>query len=511
MDVLVDNTVLLVDDEADVRDVLKVSLEDLGYTVVCAEDGEEAVSLFKEHTPPIVLADIKMPKMDGIELLEKIKQMNPETEVIMITGHGDMNFAVRSFRFDATDFITKPIGMEPLERALKRARDKITVRRQFYDYTRNLETMLSEKNRRLYEKTGDATRSVSGQSLDTGSMQQVLEHLPCYIILYDSDLRILEANSYFIENFGEANGQHCYTVCRRLEEPCPDCPVKKTFSRGKSCQYETEFITKDGRTRKVLVWTLPVFNTEANSVERVMSVATDLEQVSELQDHLSSLGLMMGSLSHGIKGLLTGLDSGMYLINTGLAKENGHRTEEGLKIVQETTQKLKKVVLDILFYAKEREFKKETLDVKVFAEDINQVVESKIRSHGIAYRKVYADDPGTFEIDANYMIQALINILENAINACTEDKEKTGHHEIVFSVRPENNRVCFEITDNGVGMDKETQNNMFNLFYSTRGTKGTGLGLFITRKIIEDHGGEIKVDSNPGEGTRVLVYVPRRV
>ncbi len=495
----VDNTILLADDEADVRDVMRMSLEDLGYTVICAEDGQQAVDLFKEHSPPIVLTDIKMPGMDGIELLEKIKRMDPETEVIMITGHGDMNFAIKSFRFDATDFITKPIAMEALERALKRARDKITVRRQFYAYTRNLEAMLSEKSGRRPEESDQTTAS---------TMQRVLEHLPCYISLYDEDLRIIEANSYFIENFGDAAGKHCYDVCKRRDEPCQDCPVKKTFSRGKSCQHETQYITIDGRTRKVLVWTLPVFDALEKSVEQVMSVATDLEQVSELQDHLSSLGLMIGSLSHGIKGLLTGLDSGMYLINSGMAKENGQRTKEGLQIVKETTERLKKVVLDILFYAKEREFKKERVPVKAFADDLSKVVEARIQSHGIAFRKDFKDGMGELAIDVNFMIQALINVFENAISACIDDKREARDHEIVLSVHPENGRVCFAITDNGIGMDDETRKNMFNLFFSTRGSKGTGLGLFITRKIIEDHGGEIRVESTPGEGTIVSVYIP---
>jgi signal transduction histidine kinase/FixJ family two-component response regulator len=500
LETAVDYTVLLVDDEADVRDVMKISLEELGYGVICAKDGVEAMALFKQHSPPIVLADIRMPNMDGIELLEKIKQIDPETEVIMITGHGDMNFAIKSFRFDATDFIPKPIGVDSLERALKRARDRIILRKQFYEYTHNLEKMLSEKSRMLQEGSGQ-----------TGSMQQVLQQLPCYISLYDKDLRIVEANSYFIENFGEAAGQFCYFVCRQQEAPCRDCPVKKTFERGKSCQHETEFINKDGRTRKVLVWTLPVFHPgESTVVDRVMSVATDLERISELQDHLSSLGLMMGSLSHGIKGLLTGLDSGMYLINSGMAKENGQRTEDGLRIVKETSEKLKKVVLDILFYAKEREFKKEKIQVKAFAEDISRVVESRIQSYGISFKKIYEEDPGEFIIDANYMLQALINILENAINACIEDKSKTGKHEIVLRVRSESDgRVRFEIKDNGIGMDKETRENMFNLFFSTRRSQGTGLGLFITRKVVEDHGGKIDVASTPGKGTTVTVYLSR--
>ena len=506
----VDNTILLVDDEEDVRDVMRVSLEDLGYEVICANDGEEAVECFKTHSPPIVLTDIRMPNMDGIELLEKIKQIDPETEVIMITGHGDMNFAVKSFRFDATDFITKPIAMDALERALKRARDKIKVRRQFYDYTRNLEAMLSDKSRRFRTPAGAGDDGSAQDDTAAGTLQQVLEHLPCYITLYDENLRIIEANAFFSENFGEATGQYCYAVCKRLDAPCADCPVKKTFARGKSCQHETEYITKDGRKRKVLVWTLPVFDASEKRVEQVMSVATDLEQVSELQDHLSSLGLMIGSLSHGIKGLLTGLDSGMYLINSGLARENDQRTREGLQIVQETTERLKKVVLDILFYAKEREFKKETLRVNDFADDLSRVVESRVESYGIAFRKDYGDEMGEIDIDANCMIQALINIFENGIHACTEDKEKSGTHEIALSVRSKNGKVCFSIEDNGIGMDEETRKNMFELFYSTRGSKGTGLGLFITRKIIEDHGGEIRVESAPGKGTTVSAVIPRK-
>lgn len=512
MDNPVSNTVLLVDDEADVREVMGISLEDLGCEVIYASDGDEAIERFREHTPPIVLTDIKMPGMDGIELLEKIKRIDPETEVIMITGHGDMSFAVRSFRFDATDFITKPIGMEDLERALKRAREKITVRKQFYEYTSNLEAMLSEKS--SGQPVGDARaegliKTDGRLPAGSGTLQEVLEHLPCYIAVYDPDLRIVETNSYFEENFGDRRGEHCYRVCMDREDPCPDCPVKKTFSRGKSCQHETEYITRDHRTRKVLVWTLPVFDTSGKTVEQVMSVATDLEQISELQDRLSSLGLMVGSLSHGIKGLLTGIDSGVYLINSGLAKENGQRTREGVQIVQDTTERLKRVVLDILFYAKERDFKKETIAVRSFVDEMSRVVDSKIQSYGFSFVKHCEEDPGEFTIDANCVLQAMMNIFENAINACSEDPDKSKAQIITLTIRPEEGGVCFDIADTGKGMDEETRNNMFNLFFSTRGSKGTGLGLFVTRQIIEDHGGSIGVESEPGKGSVVTVCIPR--
>ena len=113
--------ILLVDDEEDIRDVLEISLSDSGYEVLTAENGDEALSLFRKTHPSIVFTDIKMPGMDGIEVLKKIKEESPDTEVIMITGHGDMELAIQSLKYEATDFITKPINIDALEIALKRA------------------------------------------------------------------------------------------------------------------------------------------------------------------------------------------------------------------------------------------------------------------------------------------------------------------------------------------------------------------------------------------------------
>ena len=127
--------ILLVDDEKDIRDVLNLTLTDMGYEVFEAEDGDAALRVFQDVWPPIVLTDIKMPNMDGIELLQKIKHENPEAEVVMITGHGDMDLAVKSLKYEATDFITKPINVHVLEIALQRVRDKILTRQQLKEYT----------------------------------------------------------------------------------------------------------------------------------------------------------------------------------------------------------------------------------------------------------------------------------------------------------------------------------------------------------------------------------------
>jgi len=139
-----EETILLVDDEEDICEVLCISLSDLGYKVFTAENGEEALRIFKDVRPPIVLTDIRMPIMDGIELLRKVKEENANTEVIMITGHGDIDLAIKSLKYEATDFITKPINTDALEIALKRAHERISMRRKIREYTENLERLVNE-------------------------------------------------------------------------------------------------------------------------------------------------------------------------------------------------------------------------------------------------------------------------------------------------------------------------------------------------------------------------------
>ena len=109
-------------------------------------------------------------------------------------------------------------------------------------------------------------------------------------------------------------------------------------------------------------------------------------------------------------------------------------------------------------------------------------------------------------MDAGVVRLALINILENALDACVEDTAKKSH-KIIFSVKPDDGKIVFEIRDNGTGMDRETRESLFTLFFSSKGNQGTGLGLFIANKIIEQHGGKIKVDSEPNRGSSFRITI----
>jgi len=159
--------ILLIDDEAGIRKLLGISLRNEGYDVITAENGKRGIELFEQETPSIVLTDIKMPETDGIDILKRIKQINPEAEVIVITGHADMKLAVKSLQLEASDFITKPVSDEALSIALKRAEEKLRIKKKLKNYTYELEKAVKEKTGELeksykeMETLCDITRGIS--------------------------------------------------------------------------------------------------------------------------------------------------------------------------------------------------------------------------------------------------------------------------------------------------------------------------------------------------------------
>ena len=131
--------VVFIDDEADIREVIDITLADAGYRIWSAEDGEAGIRLSRRVTPQIVITDVRMPRMDGIQVLETLKRTLPDTEVIVATAFGEMDLAIRALQLDASDFITKPLNDDALHMALARAKSRYQARKQIRDYTALLE------------------------------------------------------------------------------------------------------------------------------------------------------------------------------------------------------------------------------------------------------------------------------------------------------------------------------------------------------------------------------------
>jgi PAS domain S-box-containing protein len=629
------DTLLLVDDEEGIRKFLGLLLRDMGYEVSTAANGDEALRQVIAAAPDIVLTDIKMPGMDGIELLRRIKAHSPEIEVVMISGHGDMELAIQSLQLEAADFVTKPVDDEILAAALRRVSEKLALKRQIKAYTENLEEMVREKSARVLElerelaaaqvvdavcrgmhslgaqapqdgvfnnmpclmavhnrnlevvtcnqlylervgdKVGqsslDAYRTEAGaenpvqltfatgrgqrsravfrdpdgnplpmevftspvthkdgqvelvleMALDMSELnrlreelrvaqekyQDLFEQTPCYIAVRDREYRIVANNRRFALDFGEGAGRYCYEAFKHRSDPCPDCSGNQAFEDGQSHPHESVVSTRDGRKLHVLSWSAPIRDAKGQVVE-VMEMSTDITQIRQLQDHLTSLGLMLGSMSHGVKGMLTALEGGVYRLESGLKRQDIARITDAAESVKQLSGRIKTLVLNVLYYAKSRALCVEEADVAEFSTQVTQIVAPKAEKDKIGFTVDIGQGLGRFSADLANLSAALVNILENAIDACVADHAKP-EHAIGFAVRAENGAVLFDITDNGMGMDQETKEKALTLFFSSKGLRGTGLGLFIANDVVTKHGGIMSLESEAGKGTSFRIRLPR--
>jgi len=373
-----DNRILLVDDEAGIRKVLGIALADSGYEVSTAENGEAALSLFRELKPPIVLTDIKMPDMDGIELLQHIKAESPDTEVIMFTGHGDMELAIKSLKYDATDFVTKPINDEVLEIALKRARERIVMRRQIREYTQNLERLVDEKARQLIEA-----------------------------------------------------------------------------------------------------------------------------------ERMAAVGQTVAELSHTIKNIANALKGSIFVLGKGIELDEKEYLLQGWRMVKENVEKIKNLSLDLLHYGKYSRMNLHRCHPNEPAEEVLKLMAAKASELGVELRSELSAGLHSLVLDPEGIQRCLMNLVENAIDACCSNAASERPKQVALRTRPvPGGGVDYLVADNGNGMDEGVQQRLFQGFFSTKGTDGTGLGLMMTKRIVGQHEGTIEVNSRPGEGTTVIIRLP---
>ena len=129
--------ILIVDDEVSILNMMKMTLQVDGYEVLTSTNGPEALKIFHNEAPDVVLLDVRMPGMNGIEVLGRIKEMNPDAEVIIISGHGDMEMAVECLRKEASNFLTKPVSDELLTLSIKRSLEKVALKKMHTKGWRN--------------------------------------------------------------------------------------------------------------------------------------------------------------------------------------------------------------------------------------------------------------------------------------------------------------------------------------------------------------------------------------
>ena len=336
--------------------------------------------------------------------------------------------------------------------------------------------------------------------------QQLFDSVPCYISLQNHDFRIVETNQLFRQDFGDQSGKLCFQAYKGRASVCPDCPVEKTFADGQVHSSEELVVTRDGRRANMIVYSMPVTD-EQGKIVSVMEVSTNITEVKHLQHQLAAMGLAVAGMAHRVKNILMGLEGGIFVVNTGMEEDNRGQIDDGWQMVERNVAKISRLVKDLLYCSKERDPSYSAgVSPAQIVRDVHGLYLTRTRQEGIELVLDLREPYQTGTFDPEGIQNMLANLTANAIDACRFDTTPDKAHQIRLSCRQDDTGITMlEVSDNGAGISTEHLEKVFKGFFSTKGTEGTGLGLLVVNKVVEEHKGTVSVRSAPGQGTTFTV------
>jgi signal transduction histidine kinase len=230
-----------------------------------------------------------------------------------------------------------------------------------------------------------------------------------------------------------------------------------------------------------------------------------LYQQSLAAERLAAVGETTAALSHSVKNILQALRGGADVVEMGFRSSNLVQASKGWRIVERNLTKLYNLTLNLLAYSRPREPKLQSINPKAMIDEALELSASAANEKGVMAVSDVEPDVPPVPLDPDGMHQVLLNLLSNALDAVEPHK---GLVRVVCRYEQEANELVIEVIDNGAGIPPSMMNHMFELFHSTKGNRGTGIGLAVAKKIVEEHDGTISVKSALGAGSTFTVRLP---
>ncbi len=501
--------ILIVDDEADIALILKLQLEDAGYGTTRAKDGFEALKLLGQDDYSLVLLDIKMPRMDGIQVLDKIQDIRAGQAVIMMTAHGSEDIAVETMKKGALDYIAKPFSTEDLLKKVERTLELNRTRQE----NKKLQLQLDEERKK---------------------MEAILQGMADLLIAVDIDGKIITMNRKAELLLG-ASSESCQGMpvesFLRADIPQRELPCIVVLRTSAPCLDVTYQLDAGQAKLPVMSSATPLFNGKGNligSVEIIRDISTLKALEQEREDFVSML-------THDLKTPLTAVVGAIDLVREGRLGKINAEQKDYLESAMESCSEVVEMINTLLDLYR---FEADKMVLTFTSEDPAVMIQRAMaafrslaeRSH-IKFSGVFQERLPTVRVDRNKFIRLISNLLSNAFKFTPdrgEIKLKVGtvDAEAVIGRIPEINYpseklpkkgkfLKIEITDTGMGIPPETLGSIFEKFVQGRSrggakNKGTGLGLAFCRKVMDAHGGYVWAESVLEKGSTFIVLLPLR-
>ncbi|MGD9034461.1 MAG: PAS domain S-box protein, partial [Desulfobacteraceae bacterium] len=285
--------------------------------------------------------------------------------------------------------------------------------------------------------------------------------------------------------------------------------------KGKIIDMQVDVINKEGEPMPVRISGTLLYQKR----EEVGSVVfiQDLREILRLQkekeqaERMAAIGQTVAGLAHYIKNILNGLKGGAYVINSAMRKNDTKLIGSGWRMVEKNIDQITNIVMDMLVYSKERKPQHQEVDPSALVMDVLELMKDRAEVSGVSLVHDLDPELGTVSIERTGIHRCLLNLVSNAIDACTLEGIMEGKGVVTVKTdKPAGWAVRFQVIDNGTGITEETKEKLFTGFFSTKGYKGTGLGLPVTQKIVKEHNGELSFESEEGEGTKFTLLLPEK-
>lgn len=218
-------------------------------------------------------------------------------------------------------------------------------------------------------------------------------------------------------------------------------------------------------------------------------------------ERLAAMGQTIATLSHHIKNILQGVRGGSYLIESGLSQNDTQAIRRGWAIVDRNQERISNLVLDMLTFSKEREPQRVDADLNLTLQDVLELMAGRAGEAGIQIEIEFDENLPTASFDPDAIHRAMLNLLTNAIDAAESRVRVTSQFDAMVG-------WIVDVQDDGEGVPEEEREKIFSLFESKKGARGTGLGLPVTAKILQEHGGSVEAENTPQGGARFRMILP---